>query len=106
MKNTIKLLGIIALVAVIGFSMVGCSGLSGTYENENGSISIAFTSFGKCTWNERGSFFNGTYEKTSTGYQLKIMGGGMVPNQAFNATRVGNALTIPVYGREQRFTKK
>ena len=46
MKNKMKWFGIIAVVAVIGFSMTACGGggskLSGTYESSDGYTSLTF----------------------------------------------------------------
>jgi hypothetical protein len=49
MKNTIKIIGIIALVGIIGFSMVSCgsleSGLEGTWKKGEHSLTIAKDNF-------------------------------------------------------------
>ena len=81
--------------------------LLGIWVSESGVYSIEFKKSNECTWYQSSYFFNGTYEKTTNGYQLKIMGGGMAANTVFNAITRGNALIITggiVYG--ERFTKK
>jgi hypothetical protein len=49
MKNTIKFLGIIALVAVIGFSMVACDGLFGDEEGGDPALTGTVTITGTAT---------------------------------------------------------
>jgi hypothetical protein len=67
MQNTIKILGIIAIVAVIGITMAACSGgggggkLSGTYSSDDGSITFTFSGK-KLTAEAFGQKGEGTYE--------------------------------------------
>ena len=66
MKKTIKLLGIIALVVVIGFSMAGCSDPSGS---DSGTIPAAW----RGTWTGGGSNTGVSIIFTST--TLRVQGG-------------------------------
>ena len=90
------------LIATMMVTLAGCSSsLSGTYESESGKYFIKFSDSKECTWYEDGTFYNGTYEKTSEGYTLKMMGNLLVPNTVFEAVKDGNDLIITggiVYG--------
>ena len=67
MKNYFKLFGIIALAALIGFSMTACDNddgdsgpLSGTYTLEGGGASISFSG-NNFTFSMEGNSFSGSY---------------------------------------------
>jgi hypothetical protein len=80
MKNTIKFLGIIAFVAVIGFSMATCGGgggkLSGTYEmDEYPGITRTFSG-NKYIFESSGGKSEGTF--TVSGDELTITQDGDV----------------------------
>jgi hypothetical protein len=76
MKNTIKLLGIIALAAVFGFTMIACSGgggdgkLSGTYELDDRAGYTRTFSGSKHTFSGPGFSNEGTF--TISGDELTI----------------------------------
>lgn len=99
MKKVIALV----LVFVICISLCACGGntLNGTYVSESGTYTVELNKDGTCTWYQDGSFFNGTYEKTDSGWQLNISGSGFYSNTVFNAETSGKNLVITggaVYG--------
>lgn len=96
----------IVLAVIVIFVSLN-SGISGTYESENGYYSVEFMSLNKCTWYQDGIFFNGTYEKADSGYQLEIVGTGGYLNTNFTAVKEGRDLIITggIVGGE-RFMKK
>jgi hypothetical protein len=69
MKNTLKLFGVIALVAVIGFSMVACGGDDD--KGGSGKITITVTSissdydYGRLTVYGDGYYYDSNYEGSS-----------------------------------------
>lgn len=74
MKNTIRLFGIIALVAVIGFSFVGCDELFGTIGNETEENGNGGSGNGG---NGGGGGTNPTITiRNNTGYLIKYSGIG------------------------------
>jgi len=108
MKNTIKLLGIIALLAIIGFSMVACSDDSskspfeGTWKNEfddsdgHNVLTYKFTGDDfSCTyvWPGVNKSYSGTFSYTNT----TITFNRTVPNVESwtqNYTITGNTLML------------
>jgi hypothetical protein len=62
MKNAIKYLGIIALVAIIGFSMIACGG----DDDKDGGVTIPAELRG--TWNEEGGSGYHTFTADSMSY--------------------------------------
>ena len=97
------------LMITMMFYLVGCgkSSLSGKYLSEEKKYSVSFTSDSECTWYQDGMFFDGTYKKTDSGYQLEIAGDGFYSNTVFNAEVDGDDLIISGGIVDQlRFTKE
>lgn len=90
-----QIITILTVLCVLTF-LAGCgkNGLSGEYSDEEGTYSISFTSDSECTWYQDGKFFNGTYRKTDSGYQLEIEGNGLYSNTVFNVEADGDDLII------------
>jgi len=92
MKRFTALLLAIALCV----SLCACAGgsLRGKYISESGEYTLEFKSNGTCVWYEDGSFFNGTYYETGSGWQLNVNGSGLYSNTVFNAEKSGRDLII------------
>lgn len=103
-----KCISSVVLIFLLFFYLTSCnSGLSGKYTSENGKYKIEFKDDTTCTWYESGLFFNGTYEKIDSGYQLEIKGSGFIPNTVFNAVLDGSDLIITGGSVDgERFVKK
>jgi len=103
MKNLVRLIGIVALVAIIGLTIIACGGggkLSGTYEY-NGAIRT-FT--GSNFTFQAGSYkVEGTF--TTSGDEL-ILNRADGDVQKFKYTLEGNTLTLDAGGGKQVWTKK
>ena len=104
MKNTIKLFGFIALVAIIGLAMAACGGdrLSGTYADDTGIISFTFSG-NKLTVEAFGQKAEGTY-KTSDGKLITTSPDGKT--ETYEYILDGNNLTINQHGMKYTLTKK
>ena len=90
MKNKLKLLGIIAAVAVIGFSMVGCDNGNG-----GGGGGIPANLLGTWVENETGDIWvigNGTIQETQN---------GVVRNMTFSVSGNNITLNVPGFGSAQ-----
>jgi len=63
MKNAIRILGIIALITVIGFTVIACGGSkpNGTYYNEEYKTSYTFSG-NKMTMDTNGYVIEGTFD--------------------------------------------
>ena len=105
MKNTIKILGVIALAAVIGFTVIACSGggggkLSGTFEYEGSTRTFTGN---KCT------FQSGDYTSETT---FTISGNKITFTRAdgdvtvLKYTLSGNTLTLDGGAGAQEWIKK
>ena len=100
MKNTIKLLGIIALVAAIGFGFTACGGddddgdnpFVGTWKNTSEGITLVCTST-NWTWTADGDTFTGTYTRKGNDASFMVSGVGVG-----TATVNGNRMTGTVQG--------
>ena len=113
MKNTIKILAIIALVAVIGFSMAACGGggggkLSGAYESDG--TTFTFTG-NKVTNSFKGEVLGEGLFSTS-GDELIFYheeDGERVEDSKFIYSLEGDKLTLSIPGHPEQalvFTKK
>ncbi len=76
----------LVLVLVLVLSLVGCGvsmsgSLSGTYAA--GKCSITFRRNGTCTFNKWGTYFEGTYTETSSGWQMVTEPNGSYPSTAY-----------------------
>jgi len=101
MKKT-KLIGIIAMIAIIGLLITACGGgLSGTYASDDGSISYSFSG-NKVTAEAFG-------QKVEATYQLKD--GNLVmtrdgKTESYPYTLEGKTLTLDWFGRKIALNKK
>ena len=114
MKKTIKILGIIALVAVIGFTVIACnkgggggsSGgggkLSGTYVNDSG-VSWTFSGNKISNAYDGEVLQEGTYEIKDGKIYVTING---VVGEGMEFSQQGNTLTIGPADIGMVFTKK
>jgi hypothetical protein len=107
MKHTIKLLAIIALVAIIGLTIAACSGggggkLSGTYSTSDGSMSYTFSGK-KVTAEALGEKRGGTYELKDGKIIISSPDG---KTETYGYKLEGNTLTLDWYGIEIPLTKK
>lgn len=99
-SKTNRIRVVIILVIALGIIpslLYGCGAqsLSGTYVSESGRYSVKFESDGNCTWYQDSLFFNGTYEKTDSGWKMEILGNGWYGNTVFSAEKVDeNTLII------------
>ena len=108
MKNTIKILGIIALAAVIGFTVVSCSGgggggkISGTYVDEDGEASFTFSGSKLTTemWGQKGE---GTFQVKDGKLILTSKEG---KTETWDYKLDGNKLTLNMMGLEFDLFKK
>jgi hypothetical protein len=99
MKNFLKLLGIIALVAVIGFSMVACDDGSddgggggsnpfiGTWKSSNGYVMVFAASTFTIT-SANGSVESGSYTRNGNSASMTVSSGANF-GQTFNVTISG-----------------
>jgi len=104
MKNMIKLLGIIVLVATIGFGFTACGGdddnggsdpnnpFVGTWKNTSEGITLICTST-NWTWTADGDTFTGTYTRNGNDASFMVSGVGVG-----TATVNGNSMTGAVQG--------
>jgi hypothetical protein len=126
MKNLFKLLGIIAIVAVIGFSMAACpeeqenngngtgsgdidSSLYGTWRNENNSLIITFASDG-ITWGGTvGNAFNnlpsGTKWTAKNGVISHIYSGTTTKAYDYIIDSSGKLILTSITGAKYTLTK-
>jgi hypothetical protein len=88
MKNILKLLGIIALVAVIGFGVIACDNGGGGGGGGGGSTSLAGT-----TWKATMEGMTLTLSLTQTTYTISFTGGN-IPPETGSYTVSGNTVTI------------
>jgi len=96
MKNTIKILGIIALIAIIGVTMVACGGgLSGTYADATGSMTFTFKgkNFTTEAWGQKN-------EGTFTTKDGKITFANVTSGRedTYSYTLEGDTLTLDMHG--------
>ena len=98
MKNFLKLLGIIAFVAVIGFSMVGCENdddgggggsnpFIGTWKSSNGYVMVFAASTFTIT-SASGSVESGSYTWSGNSASMTVSSGANF-GQTFNVTISG-----------------
>jgi hypothetical protein len=105
MKNTTKLIGFIALVAVIGLTFVSCGGggkLSGTYSTDDGSMSYTFSGK-KVTAEAFGQKGEGTYELKDGRFIITMADG---KSESYDYKLEGNTLSFDWYGIEVILIKK
>ena len=105
MKNTVKLIGIIAFVAVIGFTMVACGGgLSGSYSlTGGGDLTYNFLSGGKMSMESGGKVLGeGTYTAKSGKLTMTFDGAEQTIDYALD----GKDLILGPVGQQLKFTKK
>ena len=88
------LMFVMSLILIASIMACGGGKLTGLYEGESGQYSVQFERSGEVTWYQDGKFFKGTYESTSEGFQLEVLGGGMYDNTIFKAVQDGNDLII------------
>lgn len=93
MKKIILMVSMVITLSIFCFGC-GSKGISGTYTSEDGIYSVKFSSDSECTWYQDDLFFNGTYEKTDSGYQLEIVGDGFYTNTVFTVEADGEDLII------------
>jgi len=113
MKNTlnvskIRIIGIIALAAIIGFTVIACGGgsggggkLSGTYASDDGSMVYTFSGK-KVTAEAFGQKGEATYELKDGNFNM-IMDG---KTESYPYKLEGNKFTFDWYGMEIVLTKK
>jgi len=96
MKNTIKLLGIIALLAIIGFGFTACKDdenpFVGTWKNTSEGITLVCTDT-NWNWNASGGPFAGTYTRNGNDASFIVNGVGVG-----NANVSGDKMTGTVQG--------
>ena len=118
MKNTIKILGIIALVTIIGFALISCeepedNPFVGTWEGSitalGGAVELVIT---ETTWEikaEGVKVVSGTYKyegSTATLTGSMTVGGAEVPQNG-TATVNGDKMTVKIGVQpESEFTRK
>jgi len=103
MKNFLKLLGIIAFVAVIGFSMVGCKNdddggggdsnpFIGTWRSSNGYVMVFAASTFTIT-SSGGSVESGSYTYSGNSASMTVSAGANF-GQTFNVTISGGTTIV------------
>ncbi|MCL2721967.1 MAG: hypothetical protein FWD47_11595 [Treponema sp.] len=107
MKNAIKLFGIIAIVAVIGFTMTGCPGgpepetLQGTWSFSGKTLTFSGSTF--LEKNQPNLWYDGNFSSTSTQITFNFLRqstnqgvswGTSTATDVVNYTLSGNTLTI------------
>jgi len=105
MKNTIKIIFSIAVLAIIGFHVVACSGsdrLSGTYTDEKGTMSYTFSGK-KVTAEMFGQKGEATYELKDGKFTMTMPDGR---TESYNYTLEGNTFTFDWFGQKIVLTKK
>jgi len=105
MKNTVKLLGIIAIVTVIGFTMVACGGggLNGSYSLTGGGDLTYNFSGGKFTMETGGKVLGeGTFSAKGGKLTMNVEGA----EQTMDYKLEGNNLILSVGGQSLTFAKK
>jgi hypothetical protein len=105
MKNTIKIFIGIAIIAIIGFSVIACGGggrLSGTYTDEKGTMSYTFSG-NKVTAEMFGQKGEATYELKDGKFTMFMPDGR---TESYDYTLEGNTLTFNWYGQNIVLTKK
>jgi len=103
MKNK-KLIGIIALIAIAGLTIIACGGgsLSGTYVSDDGSMSYTFSGK-KVTAEMFGQKGEATYELKDGKFIMTAADGR---TETYNYTLEGNKFTFDWYGTKITLTKK
>jgi hypothetical protein len=104
MKNTIRLIGLAALVAVIGLILAACGGggsLSGKYSTDDDSMSYTFSGK-KVTAEAFGQKGEGTYELKDG--KIIITSDGKT--ETYDYKLEGNTLTLDWYGIKIPLIKK
>ena len=107
MKNTFKLIGIIAVVAAIGL-MFSCGGggggkLSGTYKADTGNMIYTFSG-NKITFEYAGVKMEGTFE--TNGDQITTTWEGLSGSQTDKYSIKGKKLTWTSKGMEVTYNKQ
>ncbi|MCL2801149.1 MAG: hypothetical protein FWD28_05285 [Treponema sp.] len=110
MKNTVKIIGIIAFIAIIGLTIAACGGgggkLDGTYENTTAGFTTSFTFEGNTVVMKMGGsvLAEGTFETKNGELSVAYTNG---VSDSFKYTIKGNTLTLnnSSYG-EAVYTKK
>jgi hypothetical protein len=111
MKNFGKFLGIIAIVAVIGFSMAACNkgggggggNLNGTYSDEYGMATYIFED-GKITMKSMGMSLKGTFQ--IKGKNIIATFDGLDKPETIKYTLQGDTLTLESDGDTTVLTRK
>ncbi|MCL2720956.1 MAG: hypothetical protein FWD47_06405 [Treponema sp.] len=97
MKNTKKIIGIIALVAIIGLTIAACGGgggkLDGTYENTTAGFTTSYTFEGNTVVMKMGGsvLAEGTFEAKSGELSFNFSNG---VSDSFKYSLKGNTLTL------------
>jgi hypothetical protein len=108
MKNLVKFFGIIALVAIIGFSMAACNkgggggSLNGTYSDEYGMATYIFED-GKISMKSMGMTLRGTFQIKGKNIIANFDGLG---EETIKYTLQGDTLTLVSDGETTVLKKK
>jgi hypothetical protein len=109
MRNFVKFLGIIALVAIIGFTMTACGGgggggnLNGTYSDEYGMATYTFSD-GKISMKSMGMTLSGTFQ--IKGKNIIATFNGLDKPETIKYTLQGDTLTLEMDGDTTVLTRK
>lgn len=64
------------------------------YRSESGVYSFCMEPDGRCYWYQNGLRFAGSYETTTDGFRLRMLGSSHYSDTVFSALREGNALRV------------
>ena len=108
MKNVFRVVGIIALAALIGFSLVSCGGsgggnINGTYSDEYNMATYTFED-GKISMKSMGVTLRGTYK--IGGGKITATFDGLDKPDVIKYTLQGDKLTLTMDGETTVLTKK
>jgi hypothetical protein len=108
MKNFVKFFGIIAIVAIIGFTMVACGGggggkLSGTYVGDGTGIILTFSGK-KINMKTGGYDMDGTF--STKGDEITVSWDGTGKSQTEKFTLEGDKFTWISQGISATYTKQ
>lgn len=93
-KLCVACVGIIMSIFILLFIIQSQDELSGTYVSESGIYSVMFETDGTCTWYQNGIFFNGAYDKTKDGWELRVLGNSGYSNTIFYVEKEWGKLII------------
>jgi len=109
MKNLFKVFGLIAMAAIIGFSMLSCGGgggsgnINGTYSDEYNMATYTFED-GKISMKSMGVTLRGTYK--IGGGKITATFDGIDKPDVIKYTLQGDKLTLTMDGETTVLTKK